>query len=450
MSPSFNRLSRRRSGAGSGRGLHDRTTIAEVGMTLVSAKASYLSDSLSGDGANGASSEPRMCFPDVSLPYTAPHPTAAGEKRTRNRSFHDPHPAAHLFKRRRLALHSEASVALVQSIQDRAEATMRTVSSASDRFVAAASALMAWAQSAAVHPVQSLWGRGGAAAAGQPGGSADAVGHQGRPRSPPSVATHPSSALDTPLGTPQRFARTRLAALPSGCPARDVAWHPHFLQAAVALHDGTIAFFGLSATWEPLSSGSAVCGGRSNTPSGAGGGGSAGGAGVQPVMQPRESGGAMWPVLKHEFQKDISRIAWQPLSGSTLAVACRDGICVWRRKRRQHGKLSGGVAVAARWWCTFHPWQSPTPRVGDCNVGIGDLAWSPCGRCVACASSGAQAGLVVLVLFLFLFCSCFVLVLFLFLFCSCFCFVCSRLFFTLVLVDTRRCQIPRDLLPSSI
>lgn len=39
------------------------------------------------------------------------------------------------------------------------------------------------------------------------------------------------------------------------------------------------------------------------------------------------------PLLKHDFQRDVAALAWQPMAGATLAVACREGVCVWRRKR---------------------------------------------------------------------------------------------------------------------
>ncbi|GBG92060.1 hypothetical protein CBR_g54315 [Chara braunii] len=34
-------------------------------------------------------------------------------------------------------------------------------------------------------------------------------------------------------------------------------------------------------------------------------------------------------VLVHEFQRDVAVMEWRPHSGATLAVGCRNGICIW-------------------------------------------------------------------------------------------------------------------------
>ena len=81
--------------------------------------------------------------------------------------------------------------------------------------------------------------------------------------------------------------------------------------------------------------------------------------------------------LEHPFQVSVSAMEWKPLSGSTLAVGCRDGICIWTRSR---ACSTGGDAdlAGSDWHFRF------LDSVGLSNVTA--LAWSPNGALLASAA----------------------------------------------------------------
>lgn len=308
-------------------------------MQLVTAKASYVQGAggvgtsagmFSGTGG-AIAAQPRPCFPDVPLPYTGRDPleaaaAASAGARKHSRSGDGDSPQR-LFKRQRQSLRREAPCGagrVAAAVHTQARGAVGAVQRVAELAAASASAAVGWARSAASAAASRVTGSG-SGADGSAGSSAGAM----------------MPVSDEPAPT------TRLAVLPRDCPARDVAWHPMYMQAAVALHDGTVSFFGLTADWEPSSTGAAACGereaslgrgggdGRPFVGAGRGGAGAGGGSAV--AASAGSTDAELWPSLRHEFQRDIARIAWQPLSGNVLAVACR---CVsWR-----------GCGWGLRWW----------------------------------------------------------------------------------------------------
>lgn len=83
--------------------------------------------------------------------------------------------------------------------------------------------------------------------------------------------------------------------------------------------------------------------------------------------------------MEHEFQKDINCLEWKPNNGSTLAVGCKDGICLWNilSKRVQVG--SGTTTMVDE-----HAWMNflKYPKFGPVNT----LSWCPSGRYLAAGS----------------------------------------------------------------
>jgi len=79
-----------------------------------------------------------------------------------------------------------------------------------------------------------------------------------------------------------------------------------------------------------------------------------------------ETKGDVWvdvvQALEHQFQREVRCAAWQPRSGSGLALGCRGGVCLWK------DKLS---------WMSFlrHTWP------------VTAMAWAPSGRLLASGSS---------------------------------------------------------------
>ncbi|XP_059148729.1 aladin-like [Physella acuta] len=68
-------------------------------------------------------------------------------------------------------------------------------------------------------------------------------------------------------------------------PIQALAWHPHVIKVAIALHDDSVHIY--------------------------------------------YSGSDMRPLLKHKLQKQVTDLAWQPLSSSILAVACQACVLIW-------------------------------------------------------------------------------------------------------------------------
>jgi len=71
----------------------------------------------------------------------------------------------------------------------------------------------------------------------------------------------------------------------SKSPVKAMAWHPHVTKLALALRDDSVHVH---------------C-----------------------------AGSSLSPVLKHKMQKNVTALAWKPLSGSVLAVACENCILIW-------------------------------------------------------------------------------------------------------------------------
>jgi len=71
----------------------------------------------------------------------------------------------------------------------------------------------------------------------------------------------------------------------SQSPVKALAWHPHVTKLAVAHRDDAIHVY--------------------------------------------TAGSSINPILKHKLQKKVSDLAWKPLSGSVLAVACETCVLIW-------------------------------------------------------------------------------------------------------------------------
>ncbi|KAK9916706.1 hypothetical protein WJX75_006010 [Coccomyxa subellipsoidea] len=96
-------------------------------------------------------------------------------------------------------------------------------------------------------------------------------------------------------------------------------------------------------------------------------------------------------ALYHDFQQQVSALAWRPLSGNTLAVGCRRGVCLWSL-----GKCPAGGAPACRAtvagsstsaWLTFLRTRGEGP--------VTALAWSPNGQLLAASSQDASGFVIV-------------------------------------------------------
>ncbi|XP_005089460.1 aladin [Aplysia californica] len=68
-------------------------------------------------------------------------------------------------------------------------------------------------------------------------------------------------------------------------PVQALAWHPHVTKLAVALKDDSVHVY--------------------------------------------SAGSSLNPILKHKLQKQVADLAWKPLSGSVLAVACESCVLIW-------------------------------------------------------------------------------------------------------------------------
>ena len=83
-------------------------------------------------------------------------------------------------------------------------------------------------------------------------------------------------------------------------------------------------------------------------------------------------------VLKHQFQRDISCLQFQPNSGGSLAVGCAAGVCLWKLEPTRDpgstapgsgvegGRTATGLSPDAA-WMTF--------RSRDGFRGVTDMSW---------------------------------------------------------------------------
>lgn len=80
--------------------------------------------------------------------------------------------------------------------------------------------------------------------------------------------------------------------------------------------------------------------------------------------------------LRHDFQQEIRAIEWKPYSGGTLAVACRNGICLWQ--------MSAASNKTENFSCNW-------VRILKVDTGpVLAIAWSPCGNMLASASKNSN------------------------------------------------------------
>ena len=84
-------------------------------------------------------------------------------------------------------------------------------------------------------------------------------------------------------------------------------------------------------------------------------------------------------VLKHQFQREVTCLAWQPNAGGSLCVGCSRGVCTWRMEptsdAAHQGGQGGSPAPPDAAWATF--WRLK----GFDQVSA--VSWSPCGRFLA-------------------------------------------------------------------
>ena len=149
---------------------------------------------------------------------------------------------------------------------------------------------------------------------------------------------------------------------PAGAEIRCSAWHPARHRLAVAVSDRSVY---IHVPTVRLASGS--------------------------KSEEELRGGWLPCVLRHQFQREISCMEWQPLSGNGLAVGCESGICFWRLENTdmnqkgtqvdQGGRRSDGASTHGGFaWCEFLCADDihHTP--------VNTLSWSPDGRLLASGS----------------------------------------------------------------
>ena len=85
--------------------------------------------------------------------------------------------------------------------------------------------------------------------------------------------------------------------------------------------------------------------------------------------------------LKHQFQRDITCMEWQPLSGTGLAVGCQSGICFWRLTSPSDTTDNNtGNTSQKNAWCEFLCADNQQ------HAPVNTLSWSPNGRLLASGS----------------------------------------------------------------
>ncbi|BDA41088.1 Aladin [Coccomyxa sp. Obi] len=90
-------------------------------------------------------------------------------------------------------------------------------------------------------------------------------------------------------------------------------------------------------------------------------------------------------ALYHDFQQQVTALAWRPLSGNTLAVGCRRGVCLWSLGRCPAGGAPSCKATVAG--SSTPAWLSFLRTRG--NGVVTALAWSPDGQLLAASSQDA-------------------------------------------------------------
>ena len=84
--------------------------------------------------------------------------------------------------------------------------------------------------------------------------------------------------------------------------------------------------------------------------------------------------------LKHQFQRNITCMEWQPLSGTGLAVGCQSGICFWRLTSPSDTSDQNNPKNQKNAWCEFFCADNQQ------HAPINALSWSPNGRLLASGS----------------------------------------------------------------
>lgn len=91
-----------------------------------------------------------------------------------------------------------------------------------------------------------------------------------------------------------------LECIPPDSPLRDLAWHPYQSRFAILFPDDSVVVYDLKRkSWLDLRLSNSV------------------------------------------LQQEASSLAWRPMMGQELAVACRDGICVWKIREYTQGEKRG-------------------------------------------------------------------------------------------------------------
>ncbi|KAJ3174629.1 hypothetical protein HDU87_007001 [Geranomyces variabilis] len=99
--------------------------------------------------------------------------------------------------------------------------------------------------------------------------------------------------------------------------------------------------------------------------------------------------------LKHDFQKDITAIEWNPQFGTLLAVTSRFGVCLWRLvfdPTASKSDVSNGVPDFVNDSSVCQGWMTLL-RFPGCEQ-INGIAWSPDGRFLAAGSRESSTMLV--------------------------------------------------------